>query len=544
MYPDRAVFAQIIEEEPDLSGAAQETLRALYDGPLKIRQILSRVNTSRGTGGKGDRDRVITESALRKRLDLLVSRGILARAGNERTNPYYFIRRPWLFNRYIRIRCAENPSRGLLDLKVLLGEISRQTAPEMPDLVQPRVISAIGERTERSHEAEAAYEAFRRRLGDPVGIGDYLEGIYDDIFYGNIPASDIDGSLARDFLRFVATAPPGEHEVRFFFWYAQVFSSLDLHEAALAIFDRGVELARERGLDSAAILAGTRISRGRLLIHLGDFAGAKEAFLAGSRTDTYGSYARARDLFGLGEAELICGEYGPARSPARFARAREIAEAADAGHTDPDMEELRGDILRRTGSVQRLDGQYEAARASYAAAEEVYGDTILRGRAALLAEQAELARACASIAPEGPAAVKYLTEAARLYEEAKEAARRIRSISRFAQVLIGECELARLASGRFNKPQPRDLDARYSNAFDIFCQINSKWGFVQCFVAEALLYAPLADRYPDRYADAAEKLVLAGELARELGLTPELALIQRIRAHEVPADELHPLTFL
>ncbi|HVP95580.1 hypothetical protein [Methanoregula sp.] len=542
MYPDRALFTQIVQEEPDLSGAARETLYALYDGPLKIRQILSRVNAPRDAGGKQDRG--ITESALRKRLDLLVSRGILARAGNERTNPYYFIRRPWLFNRYIRIRCAENPSPGLLDLKVLLGEISRQTGPAMPDPVQPRVISAIGERTERSHEAEEAYGAFRQRLGDPAGIGTYLEEIYDDIFFGNIPASDIDGSLARDFLRFVATAPPGEHEVRFFFWYAEVFSSLDLYEAALAIFDRGVGIAREGGIDPAAVLAGTRITRGNILLHLGNIAGAKEAFLAGSRTGTAGSYAQTRDLFGLGEAELMSGEYGPARAPARFARALELAEMADPGHTDPDLEELRGDILRRTGAVRRLDGEYAAARVSYAAAETIYGDTILRGRAALLAEQAELARACAWTAPEGPAADQYLVQATRLYDEAKDAARRIRSISRFAQVLVGECELARLAFGRFGRSLPKDLDAWYSNAFDIFSQINSKWGLVQCFVTEALLYHPLADEYPDRYADTADKLVLAGELARELGLASELALVRRIRGHNLPACEIHPLTFL
>ena len=544
MYPDRAMFAQIVQEEPDLSRAAQETLLALYDGPLKIPQVLSLVNLSRTTGGKGQKDRTITESALRKRLDLLVSREILARAGSERTNPYYFIRRPWLFNRYIRIRCADNPSRGLLDLKVLLGEISRQTAQEIPDPVQPRVISAIGERTERSHEAKAAYEAFRRHLGDPAGIGNYLEGIYDNIFFGKVPASDIDGSLARDFLRFVATAPPGEHEIRFFFWYAQVFLTLDLYDASLAIFDRGVGIARERSLDPSSILAETRISRGSILLHLSDPAGAKEAFSASSRTSAHGPLDQAKDLFGLGEAELICGEYGPAHAPARFARALDLSETADPGHTNPDVDELRGDILRRTGAVHRLAGRYDAARESYAAASAVYGDGSMRGHAALLPEQAELARAYACTTAPGAAADRYLAQAVGLYEEAKVAARRIRSISRFAQVLIGEGELARVASRRFERPLPRDLDAKYSNAFDIFCQIGSKWGIIQCFISEALLYHTRADEFPDRYADTADKLVQAGEFARELGLAPELALIRRIRAHDVTACEIHPLAFL
>ncbi|MGB8220752.1 MAG: hypothetical protein WCE46_10265, partial [Methanoregula sp.] len=276
MYPDRAIFGKIIDKEPALSQAGRETLRALYDGPLKIRQILALVNVSGPVEPKeAVKERTITESALRKRLEVLIGRGIIARAGNERTNPYYFIRRSWLFNRYILIRCRDNPSGGLLDLRILLGEISRETPGGKPNTVQPRVISAIGERTERSHEVETAYRAFRERLGDPAAIGDYLEGIYDAIFTGTVPASDIDGSLARDFLRFVATAPPEEHEVRFFFWYAQFFQTLDLYEASSAIFDRGVGLATERGLSLNAILGEARITRGSILLHLNDLAGAK-----------------------------------------------------------------------------------------------------------------------------------------------------------------------------------------------------------------------------------------------------------------------------
>lgn len=87
MYPDRILFRQIVNEEPDSSGAAKETLLALYDGPLKIRQILSLINAPHGAGA-GQKDHAISESALRKRLDLLITRGILARAvpsGQTRT---------------------------------------------------------------------------------------------------------------------------------------------------------------------------------------------------------------------------------------------------------------------------------------------------------------------------------------------------------------------------------------------------------------------------------------------------------------------------
>ena len=544
MYPDRALFAQIVDEEPGLSGAAKETLRALYDGPRKIRQILTIINSPDESGtGKGRKDRAISESALRKRLDLLIDREILARAGSERTNPYYFIRRPWLFNRSISIRCRNNPTGGLLDLKILLGEISRETAKKMPDPAQPRVISLIGERTERSHEVGIAYEAFRQRTGDPVALAAYLEGIYDDIFFGNVPASDIDGSVARDFLRFVATAPPGEHDVRFFFWYAEFFQSLDLCEASSAIFDRGIGLAESRGLDPAAILADARISRGNILLHLNDFAGAKEAFLAGSQNSAAGPFAQAKNLFGVGEVELLCGDLSSARAPARFSRALELAGKADPDHRNPDAEELRGDILRRTGTVHRLAGQYEPARKCYAAAEEIYQDDTLRGRAALLPEQAELARACACAAT-GPVVDRHLAQAAHLYEDAKTTAQRIRSISRFAQALISECELARVAFSRFNRPLPRDLDTKYSNAFDIFCQTGSKWGIAQSFLSEALLYHTLAEEFPDKYADTADKLVQAEVFSRELGLATELSLIRRIRAHELMASELHPLVFL
>ncbi len=540
MYPDRILFRQIVNEEPELSGAAKETLLALYDGPLKIRQILSLINAPHGAGA-GQKDHAISESALRKRLDLLITRGILARAGAERTNPYYFISRSWLFNRYIRMRCRDNPSGGLLDLKVLLGEIARNTAQETPEPVQPRVISTIGERTKRSHEVEAAYEAFQKRIGDPAALGDYLEGIYADIFFGTVPASDIDGSLARDFLRFVATAPPGEHEIRFFFWYAQFFQSLDLYEPASGIFNRGIGLAESRGLDPAAILADTRISRGSILLHLNDFAGAKEAFLAGARNEAFGPFAQAKNLFGAGEIELICGNMAPAST--RFPRALGFAQKADPDRHNPDVEELRGDILRRMGTLHRLSGEFDRARECYDAADAIYRDDLFRGRAALLPEQAELARACACSST-GPTADRYLAQAAGLYEEAKTAAQRIRSISRFASALIGECELARIASQQFKKPLPRDIDAKFGNAFAIFCQIGSKWGIAQCFIAEALLYHSIADEFPDKYADTADKLAQAEQFSRDLGLATELSLIRRIKTHASAQCDLHPLTFL
>jgi hypothetical protein len=545
MYPDRTVFGKIVDEEPDLSQPGRETLRALYDGPLKIRQILSLVNASRPAEPKeAAKERTISESALRKRLEVLIGRGIIARAGSERTNPYYFIRRSWLFNRYILIRCRENPSGGLLDLRILLGEISRETPGGKPDTVQPRVISAIGERTERSHEVEASYRAFRERLGDPNAIGDYLEGIYDAIFTGAVPASDIDGSLARDFLRFVATAPPEEHEVRFFFWYAQFFQTLDLYEASSGIFDWGVGLATERGLSLPAILGEARITRGSILLHINNLARAKDAFLADSRESGAGPFVQAKNLFGAGEIELICGDIAPALAPARFARAGELAAKADPDHTNPDVDELKGDILRRTGTLHRINGQYDRARECYAAADAIYQNDMFRGRALLLPERAELERACAVAATDAAAADRYLREAASLYEEAKTAAQRIRIISRFAYALIGECELARVASRKFNRPLPGDLAAKYANAFDISCQIGSKWGMVQCFLSEALLYHTMAEEFPDKYADTAGKLEQAEAYARELGLKNELAVIRRIKTHSSPACELNPLVFL
>jgi len=543
MYPDRSTFGKIVEAEPDMSAAGRETLLALYDGPLKLPQILLRVNAQAGQDSGAKKEHTISESALRKRLEVLIGLGIIARAGNERTNPYYFIRRSWLFNRYILVRCRENPAGGLLDLKILLGEISRKAPEGKSDFVQPRVISAIGERTERSHEVEAAYGAFRARLGEPEAIGDYLESIYADIFEGKVPSSDIDGSLARDFLRFVATAPPSEHEVRFFLWYAQFFQTLDLYEASAATFERGIALAREQGLDPDAIIAGARISRGSILVHLNDLAGAKETFLSDARRSGAGPFAQAKNLFGVGEVELVCGATGPGLAPARFAKALEHVAEADPEHRNPDVEEIRGDTWRRTGTLYRVTGQYDKARECYDMADTIYHDDMFRGRVRLLPEQAELMRAYA-FSSSGSAAGPYLTRAAGLYEEAKTAAQRIRSISRFAHTLIGECELARVACQKFDRPLPKDLDAKYGNAFEIFCQISSKWGMAQCFISESLLYHTMADKFPDKYADTADKLVQAEAYCQELGLLTELALIKRIKAHADPAAELNPLTFL
>ncbi len=99
MYPDRLTFQRMVASEANLSGPGKETLLALYDGPLRLRQILGIVNAPGRSGpAEGSDQKNISESALRKRLDILIGRGIIARAGSERTKPYYYIRRPWIFN--------------------------------------------------------------------------------------------------------------------------------------------------------------------------------------------------------------------------------------------------------------------------------------------------------------------------------------------------------------------------------------------------------------------------------------------------------------
>ena len=87
------MFQRMVIDEPNLSGAGRETLLALYDGPLHLRQILDIVNTpERSATDGGAKDQNISESALRKRLDVLITRGMITRAGSERTNPYYYLR--------------------------------------------------------------------------------------------------------------------------------------------------------------------------------------------------------------------------------------------------------------------------------------------------------------------------------------------------------------------------------------------------------------------------------------------------------------------
>jgi len=406
------------------------------------------------------------------------------------------------------------------------------------------VISAIGERTERSHAVEEAYGTFSSLLGNPGAIGDYLEGIYADIFTGKVPASDIDGSLARDFLRFVATAPPKEHEARFFFWYAQFFQVLDLYDASAATFEHGVGLARTQNLDPDAILSAARISKGSVLLHKNDLAGAKDAFLADARRSVAPLFAQAKNLLGAAEVELICGATAPALAPARLTLAAKKAAEADPSRHDPGYRGDPGGYL-----AEDRDALPAHRRIRQSPRELRGGRGSLRGRHVLGqgAPDPGACRADAGVciaAPDAAAADPYLARAAGLYEEAKAAAQRIRSISRFAHALVGECELARIACQKFGRPLPKDIDAKYSNAFSIYCQIGSKWGMAQCFISESLLYLAMADLYPDKFADTSDKLALAETYAKELGLTAELSLIKRIKRHASPSAELNPLTFL
>jgi tetratricopeptide (TPR) repeat protein len=532
----------MVQDEPNLSGAGKETLLALYEGPLRLRQILEIVNApEQGAAGSDPKDRNITESALRKRLDLLITRGILARAGSERTNPYYYICRPWIFNQYILIKCRDKPQGGLLDLTILIHELSRMAPGGDATLPHPRFISAVGERTERSHQIKAAYGTFQKILGNKTAIGDYLEGVYEDIYEGKVPESDIDGLIARDFLRFVATAPDEEREVRFFLWYADFFHVLDRYQEAYNAFEQGVEWALQAGLDLPAILSETRISKGHILLHLNDLDGAKAAFLEISQNRESTPFARAKSLFGAGEAELFAGDLATPYAPARFTHALDLCEKADPSRRDPDVQELRADILRRTGTVHRILGRLDEAGACYLEAETIYRNGPIRGLVWLLPEQAELLRARAFQSPPD-AADKFLTEAAAMYEEAKSASQRIRNINWFAHNLIGECELARVAHVKFKKPLPKNLDTKYANAFEIYCQISSRWGIVQAFISQALLYHGSSGEFPDKYAITADKLEQAERFSRDLGLKTELALIKRIKTGGAE-KELNPLTF-
>ena len=544
MYPDQVTFHRMVEEEPELSGAAKETLLALYDGPLRLRQILLRVNAP-DPGGvqEGKKDRAITESALRKRLEILIGKGIIARAGSERTNPYYYIRRPWIFNKYILIMCRDKPREGLLDLTILLHELTRMDGGEDAALPHPRFISAVGERTERSHQIEAAYATFQKILGNSNAIGDYLEGIYDDIYAGKIPESDIDSMVARNFLRFVATGPVEEREARFFLWYADFFTILNQYQEAYEAFNRGVTLAEQQGLALPALLSASRITRGHILLHLNDLAGAKEAYLELVRLRDADPILKAKGLLGAGEAELICGEYAPSSPPARFVQALEFCGKADPTGTNPDIAELRADILRRTGTACRLSGKFDEASGYYDKAEKIYRDGMMRGLVMLLPERAELYRSRAFLS-DPAAAEKNCTEAAALYDEAKTVAQRVRSVNWFAHCLIGECECARVAFQKCKKPFPRDLDTKFQNAFEIYCQISSHWGIVQTFLSEALLFHAAPELFPDKYASTADKLEQAERFSRELGLKNELAIIQRIKTGCGQGAELHPLTFL
>jgi tetratricopeptide (TPR) repeat protein len=545
MYPDRAIFQRMVNDELNLSGAGRETLLALYEGPLHLRQILDIVNKPDPLASdKGGKDQNISESALRKRLEVLITRGMIARAGSERTNPYYYIRRPWIFNQYILIKCRDGPSSGLLDLTILLHKISHMTAEGDATLPHPRYLSAAGERTERSHQIETAYREFQKILGNKSAIGDYLEGIYEDIYKGKVPESDIDGLLARDFLRFVATAPDEEREVRFFLWYADFFHIIDRYQEAYNAFLAGVERAGREGLDLPGILAETRITKGHILLHLNDFAGAKEAFFEMYRDRNSSLFVQAKNLFGVGEAELFCGDIATPYAPTRFAQALELCNAVDPARVETDVQDLRADILRRSGTIHRFQGRLDEADSSYQEAEHIFRQNEkIRGLVQLLPEKAELLRARA-FSSGGTVADQYLTAASETYDEAKVLSQRIRTINWFAHCMIGECELARVALLRCNTPLPRDLDTKYANAFEIYCQISSRWGIVQTFISEALLYQASSEAFPDKYAVTADKIDQAERFSRELGLKTELALIKRIKSRTEQAPELNPLTFL
>jgi hypothetical protein len=292
-----------------------------------------------------------------------------------------------------------------------------------------------------------------------------------------------------------------------------------------------------------AILSESRISEGHILLHINDIAAAKEAFLETGRITGASLFTKAKSIFGVGEAELISGNLSPPYAPARFTQALDLCGRADPAGEDPYVQELRGDCLRRIGTVHRVLGRIDQAGASYAEAEKIYRNGIPRGIVWLQNEKAELLRARAFLSPP-ESANALLTGAAGAYDKARAASQRIRNINWYAHGLIGECELARIALVKFHKPLPKNLDTKYANAFEIYCQISSRWGIVQTFISQALLFHSAPEEFPDKYAATADKLEQAERFSKELGLMTEIALIKRIRKQEKTENELNPLRFL
>jgi hypothetical protein len=245
----------------------------------------------------------------------------------------------------------------------------------------------------------------------------------------------------------------------------------------------------------------------------------------------------------VGEAELFCGDIASSYAPSRFAQALSLCGIPDPDPETSNVQELRMDILRRTGTVHRFLGHLDLADTCYAEAEQIGRTGMIRGLMQLLPEQAELLRARAFNA-DAAAARKYLDAATATYDEAKIMTQRVRSINWYAHDLIGECELARVAYLKCNTPLPKNLDTKYANAFEVYCQISSRWGIVQTFLSEVLLFHASSEEFPDKYAVTADKLEHAERFSRELGLKAELALIKRLKSRTEPAPELHPITFL
>jgi len=256
-----------------------------------------------------------------------------------------------------------------------------------------------------------------------------------------------------------------------------------------------------------------------------------------------GMLLKAKGMFGAGVVEMMCGDTAPQFAPARFMKALDLCAKADPTGSDPAVRELRGDILMRSGTVNRVSGHLDEAENCYSQAQAVFGDDIVRGHVWLVPERAELERARAFSSHSADPS-KHLAKSAALFEEGKVLSRRIRNVNWFAHCLIGECELARVGYQKFKKALPPDIGTKYANAFEIYCQISSHWGIAGTFISEALLFRAAPETFPDQYAAIAEKLEQAERFGKELGLKSEITLIRRLKSSSETISELHPLIFL
>jgi tetratricopeptide (TPR) repeat protein len=574
-------FSDLLIRDSKISRDMKAILFHLRNGPMRA-QTLHKVIP--GSNIK----------SLRIQLNSLVKKDILLKtAFKTKNNPFFRINRIWVIKKFsqYRMKIGTSHESSIRQVNAFIqilgplvsdplkweeekhpGSISNYSVPKdslileknkknLKEYKRENDFTDEGRKIGDSISSQVGVVGIRTEIGETLlengsrlvefiennnSVSEFLRKLWGDIYSTDAkPASgDIEKDLLRDYQKNVKSSPDMEKRTRIMLWMADIFHILDMYELSLKYFRSAQGEAKDKKLDFNSILSGFMISGGHLKVHNNDLQGGAEEFLLTIEDPNTPEVLKARSLFRIAEVEINLGDTVLAEKFLLqcLSLCREIAEK---GGTESVLQ-IESDAHRRLGTVYRMDNNLEKAYEQYLASEEICKDRF-RGWVWLQHGWAEyyrslgystMTRNSSGEKTRNNDSDRYFELARNYCQSAKMMSAKIRNINRYAHALLIECEINRTQYGTdLDTITLTDMKRKYAQVFDIYLNIKSNWGLVNLFLSQYLAFL----HTPGEMKEYHDLLPDAEDLCREMKLTRELAVVQKILTHTCDGFELNQL---